>query len=444
MEFTLFCLGLCFSAFFSGSEAVLLSIPIERSRQLIAEGGVKGRYLKFLASRSQEILTTILLGNNVVNVFIASLTAAIAHRVFNDHVITYSVGITSFFILIFGEIIPKIISRSNAESLIVPVILMLKIFYYLFWPTIKPLTAFMVWLLGDKAQLKGRIITKDDIEFLVNQAEKEKSMDAKQLDLLTSILEFPTIKVKDIMVPRSRVKAISIDTNFTGLREQVRESAHSRYPVYKNNLDEVLGFFHIKDLSLLSIEDREKFSLNQCIKPPFYVYEHMKIQGVFEHMNRNRVHIAFVKDENGVLVGIVTLEDIMEEIFGEIQDEHDTDEDALPIVEGSVQLAGLSLPGSLSLRDLYNEYDVKIPLNDNYSTLAGFILDMLDNQFPKKGQVILWDDYYFELTKVGEDSSIQEIFVKQIGLPEEEIEEAHEQASEEVSVVSQLNHVHQK
>jgi putative hemolysin len=155
-------------------------------------------------------------------------------------------------------------------------------------------------------------------------------------------------------------------------------------------------------------DEQKSFDITKYLKPPFFVYEHMKIQAVFDHMNRKKVHLALVKDENGMVVGMLTLEDIMEEIFGSIQDEHDDDADLVPGVESA---EGVLVPSTISLRDLYNEYDIEIPLNDNYSTLNGFLMDQLGNSFPKKGHIIIWDGYSFELVRV-KSSEIKEVKIK--------------------------------
>ncbi|MEX1100273.1 MAG: CBS domain-containing protein, partial [Bacteriovoracaceae bacterium] len=266
-------------------------------------------------------------------------------------------------------------------------------------------------VLGKNAQLTEKLVTRDDIEFMVNEAEKERSIDSKQIDLLTSILEFPTIKVKDIMVPRTQVHAIKKDSSYDEILALVREVAHSRYPVYDEDLDSTIGFLHVKDLSFVVINQRESFDVAKLVNEPFFVYEHMKIQAVFDHMNRKKVHLALVKDENGLVVGIVTLEDIMEEIFGEIQDEHDEDDDGIPRIEQNHLDEGLKVPAGISLRDLYNEYDIKIPLNDNYSTLRGFLLDMLGNNFPKEGNILFWEGLSFKLLKVLENE-IEEVEIE--------------------------------
>lgn len=414
-ELAIFTCGLIMSGFYSGSEAALMSISVDRTRQLIEEGGAKGRALKFLIDRPSEILTTILVGNNVVNIFVASLATNIAHRLFDNDVVAISVGVTTIFILIFGEIIPKTFARSKAEQLAFIMIRILQLNYYLFYPVIKIFMFIITAVLGKNAQLTGRMVTAEDLEYMVNRAEKEKSIDSKQIDLLNSILEFPTIKVKDIMVPRTEVQGIKKDSSFEDIIILIRDVAHSRYPVYIEDLDHTIGFLHVKDLAFVTQADRNKFDVTRYLKEPFFVYEHMKIQAVFDHMNRKKVHLALVKDENGLVVGIITLEDIMEEIFGEIQDEHDDDEDHEEDID-QIKL-GLVIEAKTSLRDLYNDYDVKIPLNDNYSTITGFLLERLGNNFPKEGNLIIWDKYSFELSKV-EDHEIIEITIKYIGEPE--------------------------
>lgn len=400
------------SGFFSGSEAVLMSVNIDRARQLIEAGGTKGKALTFMIEKPSELLTTILIGNNIVNILAASISTTISTRFFDSEAIGVSVGITTLVILIFGEIMPKTFARTHAEALSVFVIRVLQLLYYLMFPVIVVTVWLIEKVLGENAELTGRIVTKNDIEYMISKAEKEKTMDSKQLDLLTSILEFPTIKVKDIMVPRSKITHIKLGTSYEEVIRIVKENTHSRYPVVDGDLDKTVGFIHVRDLALIEDEDIENFNLEKFLKSPFFVYEHMKIQAVFDYMNRKKVHLAMIKDENGLIVGIATLEDIVEEIVGEIQDEHDREDVEVIEEYASVDLEdGISVEGTISLRDLYNEYDVKIPLNDNYSTLAGFVLEMLGNNFPTQGQIIVWEGLVFELNRV-EDMEIKEVRIR--------------------------------
>jgi putative hemolysin len=410
-DIVIFVTGVILSAVFSGSEAALISIPAKRVKQLIEEGGSRAKAFQFLSEKPSEILTTILIGNNFVNIFVASLATTIAQRYLENDAISYSVGITTVLILIFGEIIPKTFARNHSERLALPIIRILQICYFLMFPVVKIFMIVIEIILGNNAQLAERLVTKDDIEFLVNEAEKEKSIDSKQIDLLTSILEFPMIKVKDIMVPRVKVHAIKKDASFKEIISVVKEVGHSRYPVMEEDLDSTVGFLHIKNLSFVEPEEREAFKVEEHLNEEFFVYEHMKIQSVFDHMNRKKVHLALVKDENGLVVGIVTLEDIMEEIFGEIQDEHDDEDEGIPKIAASRLEEGLVVPAEITLRDLKNEYEIDIPLNDNYSTLRGFLLDMLGNHFPKEGNILFWDGLSFNLLKVS-DNEIEEVKIE--------------------------------
>ncbi len=409
-EFLVLFVSLSLSAFFSGSEAALLSLPHEKAKQIAEEHGLDSWAMKHWLEKPNDILTTILVGNNFVNILIASLSTSIAQRYLANDALAISVGITTVGILLFGEIAPKTFGRGKAEKLAPFCVLVLMGFYYALYPIVKIFMIIIKFVLGENANVRGRLVTKDDIEVMVEMAEEEKTIDSKQIDLLNSILEFPSIKVKDIMVPRTSIEAIKKTSNFEDIIRLVREVAHSRYPVYLDDLDDVLGFLHVKDLAFVSPDERKVFDVTKYLKPPFFVYEHMKIQAVFDHMNRKKVHLALVKDENGIVVGMLTLEDIMEEIFGEIQDEHDDEEDEIPGVKSE---EGVLVPSTISLRDLYNEFDIKIPLNDNYSTLNGFLMEQLGNSFPKKGHLIIWDGYSFELIRV-KNSEIKEVKIKSI------------------------------
>jgi len=400
------------SGFFSGSEAAIISVDIERAKQLIEEGGRKAKALLYLIENQSIVLTTILVGNNLVNIFAASLTTAIAQRYFQNDAIAISTGITTILIMIFGEILPKTFARSKSEQLVYPVIKVLQIIYILLFPFIK----FFIWIidlvLGDHAKITGRLITKDDIEYMVNKAVKEKTIDSKQLDLLNSILEFPTIKVKDIMIARNKVVFIDKELRLDDIADLVSEDIFSRYPVCENDLDNTLGVMHIKDIAFLSQRKKSSFHIEKYLKKPFFVYEHMKIQSVFDHMNRRKLHMALVKDETGLVVGLITLEDIIEEIMGEIQDEHDDEEFGTPINKGLTE--GVEVEASISLRDLFNDYNIKIPLNDNYSTVMGFLLEYLGNTFPKEGQLIVWEGYSFEILEV-KNYEIRKVKIVNVG-----------------------------
>ncbi len=400
-----------FSAFFSGAEAVLLCIGIDRARQIIEQGGRFGRAVEFMTEHATELLTTILVGNNIANIYAASLTTSVSTRIFGSEMMGITAGVTTLAILIFGEIVPKTFARVRAESLAYPVLMILRFMYALLYPVVK----LMVWMihaiLGENAQLRGHIVTKTDVEYMLNRAEKEKSIDSKQIELLTSIMDFPAIRVKDIMVPRSKVKFITSKMTYEEVLNYIQIDHYSRYPVCAGDLEHTIGLLHVKDLSLVTPEQRKEFKIEKHLRTSFFVYEHMKINAVFDLMNKRKIHLALVKDESGIIVGVISMEDIVEQIVGDISDEHD--EEIHPISNIQTTPEGILVPGTLSLRDLYTDYEIKLPLNDTYSTLAGFILDMLGNNFPKEGQLIVWDGLSFDLVKV-ENQEIKDVKIKSV------------------------------
>ncbi len=415
MEFEIASLFVCFiaTAFFSAAEAALLSIGADRARQLIEEGGPKGEAMAFMILRPSELLSTILVGNSIANILAGSLTTSLTAAYTGSNIVGLALGATTIIIILFGEILPKTFGRNHAEKLSVVAIRTLQVIFYLMYPIIKTIVWFINSILGDSAEATGRMVTSNDIEFMISKAEKEKTMDSKQIDLLSSILEFPTIKVKDIMIPRMRVNYLQNNWNFVQMMDYARETGNSRYPVCKGELENIAGFLHVKDLAFVSEADKINFKIEKLLKPPFFVYEHMKIQSVFDHMNRKKVHLALVKDENGTVVGIVTLEDIIEEIFGEIHDEHDDVEEQEKHLQEANLEDGIVVDGDMSLRELYNDYDIRIPLNDNYSTLSGFLLDMLGNTFPEQGQIIVWEGLSFDLEEVF-DHVIKQVRIKDV------------------------------
>lgn len=415
LSFQILALLFCFfaAAFFSAAEAALLSIGADRARQLIEEGGAKGKAMAFMILRPSELLATILVGNNIANILSGALTTAITADYTGSPIVGIALGVTTMIVIVFGELLPKTLGRTYAEEFSVVVIRSLQVLFYICYPVIKTLVWFINTILGDSAEYTGRMVTRDDIEFMINKAEKEKTIDSKQIDLLSSILEFPTIKVKDIMIPRTRVNYLQSSWKFDDILKHIKETENSRYPVCNGELENIIGFLHVKDLAFLNESDKKNLKIEKLLKAPFFVYEHMKIQSVFDHMNRKKVHLALVKDENGTVVGIVTLEDIIEEIFGEIHDEHDDVEEIEQHLDAANLVDGIVVDGDISLRELYQDYDIKIPLNDNYSTLAGFILDMLGNTFPEQGQIIVWEGMSFDLIAVDEHV-IKEVRIKDV------------------------------
>lgn len=405
-------IGLCLiaSGFYSGSESVLLSVGVERAKRIIDDGGPAAKTMKFMIDKPSELLTTILVGNNIVNIILSTMVTVVTTRYFGSQQLGIAVGISTVAILLFGEIIPKTFGMANAEKISIPAIRFLQINYYTLFPIVHLMAFITKKVLGESAIIRTKLITKRDLEYMVSKAGREKSIDAKQLDMLSNILEFPTIKVRDIMIPRQEIKYVQADWNYGELLDYVKVNVHSRFPVCEENLENCIGFLHTKDILTLAETQTENFKARSIVKSPFFVYENMKIQMVFESMNRKKLHLALVKDESGLVVGVITIEDIIEEILGEIHDEYDLDEEDIALEKGQ---KGTLVHGSLSIRDLYSEYDIELPTSPNYSTLAGFLLEMIGNNFPKKGQIVVYESHIFEIYKV-ENYFIEKVRIRKL------------------------------
>ena len=409
-EIAIIAICLIASGFYSGSESVLLSVGVDRAKRIIDDGGPKAKTFKFMIDRPAELLTTILVGNNIVNVILSTMVTVVTTRILGDSHLGIAVGISTFAIVFIGEIIPKTFGMANAERISIPAIRFLQVNYYTLFPIVHLMSYITKKFLGESAVIRAKLITKRDLEYMVSKAGREKTIDSKQLDLLSNILEFPTIKVKDIMIPRQEIKFVHADWNYGQLHEYVKINVHSRFPVCEENLDNCIGFLHTKDILTLDDAQTENFKAKDIAKNPFFVYENMKVQMVFESMNRKKLHLALVKDESGLVVGVITIEDIIEEILGEIHDEYDIDEEDIALEKGQ---KGISVHGSLSIRDLNSEYDIELPPSPNYSTLAGFLLEMIGNNFPKKGQIVVYQNHIFEISKV-ENYFIEKVRIRNV------------------------------
>lgn len=409
-ELAIIAVCLIASGFYSGSESVLLSVGIERAKRIIDDGGPAAKTMKFMIDKPSELLTTILVGNNIVNIILSTMVTVVTTRYFGSQQLGIAVGISTVAILLFGEIIPKTFGMANAEKISIPAISFLQINYYTLFPIVHLMAYITKKLLGESAIIRTKLITKRDLEYMVSKAGREKSIDAKQLDMLSNILEFPTIKVKDIMIPRQEIKFVQADWSYGELLDYVKLNVHSRFPVCEENLDSCIGFLHTKDILTLAETQTQNFKARSIVKNPFFVYENMKIQMVFESMNRKKLHLALVKDESGLVVGVITIEDIIEEILGEIHDEYDIDEEDIALEKGQ---KGILVHGSLSIRDLNSEYDIELPASPNYSTLAGFLLEMIGNNFPKKGQIVVFENHIFEIYKV-ENYFIEKVRIRNL------------------------------
>lgn len=376
---------LILSAFFSASETALTALPYIKLQQKIDDG--TGRCLKLWQDHPNRTLTTILIGNNIVNILASSLATDLAFAFFQNGGMALAVGVMTFLVLIFGEIGPKTIAKHNAETIAPKIMGPLTFFYYIFLP----ITLILVKLInittsavGGDMKRAAPFMTTEDFEYLIELSHREGVLKEYEEEMLQSILEFRDTTIKEIMVPRTSMVAVDVDADCNeNIRELVRDG-HSRIPVYKDSIDNIIGLLYAKDcLKHLALTPSEPLKIGTMLRKTFFVPETMKISLLLKDFQKKKTHMAIAVDEYGGTVGVVTLEDIIEEIVGEIIDEYDVEERAFrKTSEGKY-----AIDGQASIYDLDEALHLELPESEQYETIGGY-LTYKQGHIPQAGSKI--------------------------------------------------------
>ena len=405
-QWTTFLAGLVASAFFSSAETALTSLGEARVQALVETGGRRAGLLRFWHQHPDRILSALLIGNTLVNVGLGSLTALMADEAGYSHAIALLTGVTTVLLLVFGEITPKTIAKRHASGYAVLVIPLVLLVHWLLWP--------LSWLFGQLPRALGRAtglqnvkpegVTSEELGYLIEHGARHGSIDKVGERLLSSVLAFTEVLVKEIMIPRTQVVALEDSSTYDEALKLVTESELSRIPVFRNSLDEVVGVLHAKSL----LADVKKgiapgeFQLAKYVKKPFFVPEQMKVSRLLTEIQRRKTHMAVVVDEFGGTSGIVTLEDVVEEIVGEIHDESDVEEKRLKVLSDGVVMAD----AQVSIRDLEEHLGVEFPQGD-YETLGGF-LTATAGRVPPAGSLVVWGELTFTV-KAADDRRVSKV-----------------------------------
>lgn len=382
------------SGYFSATETAFTAINKIRLRAK-AEDGDKGakRVLK-LADNYDRLLTTILIGNNIVNILASSLFTLLMIALIPKNeglATTLSTVILTVVILIFGEITPKVLAKEFPEGFArfsAPFINVLA------WLLIPFTFLFGLWkklLLKIFKHKEDNAITDDELKILVEEAEHEGGINAQESDLIRSAIEFNDLEAKDILVPRVDVIAIDCQTPLTEVDKIFMETRYSRLPVYKDTVDNIIGILHEKDFIKQRLD--ENFSLEKASKPAIFVVSTTKISAVLQQLQKSKSHMAVVSGEFGDTVGIITMEDILEELVGEIWDEHD--EVLSDITQESE--TEYKVLGSTSVNDLCAYFDLGNVESDS-ATVGGWVIDML-GKVPDEGDELVYQNLQLTVAK---------------------------------------------
>lgn len=388
---------LLLNAFFSSAETALTSISPTKAIQLIESKAPGSQHLSHWLHNPEKVITTILIGSNVVQIVATAFTTLIAEKIFGNTGIAVTLGILTFLILTFGEIVPKIIARGNSVKLSLLFTRFLLLFYYLFYP-FTTLFVSTTHKVVKRSRLnysrKGPMVTLKDLDFFISLARKEGSLTGSKGTFLKAATEFSELRVKNIMVPKSRATVLNSDISMTEVTEIIKRDMYTRYPVV-NDHGTFIGVLNAKDF-LLNIEKCEaENSILGILRPAFWTNEFMKVDFVLELMKARKTQMFLVKDEYDQFSGIVTMEDILEELVGEIEDEHDLEDTE----ESAKSEKTFIIDGEEPIHDLNIRYDLDIPEDKDFQSFNGFMLDLFNGVLPKKDTVVVWKNLRIRVIK---------------------------------------------
>ena len=415
MELLMIFLLILANGFFAGSELAIISARKGRIARLIAVGDPRAKIVDQLQSDSHRFLATVQIGVTVVG-SLASAVGGVTAVQFLQPVlaevpidfiskaaqpisITVVVVIISYFSLILGELAPKTIGLQYADRMALAVAKPIHYFATIGGVAVRFLTLSnkaVLAILGIKPPPGQDFISREEVRHIVRESSESGGLTGIERKFIDNMLDFTHTHVSEIMVPRNRMVALDLDLPKEEIIRIIKENMYSRFPVYRQDIENITGFIHSKDFILGRVRVEPDLDLNSIVRAPFYVPENKKASELLKEMQQKRIHMALVVDEYGSISGLVTTEDLLEELVGEIEDEHDVDEirRVQRLSDGSLLVDAL-----ISINDLEELLEVKIPRSVQYDTLSGLILDQL-GKFPKKGEKIEFEDFLITCEQV--------------------------------------------
>lgn len=375
----------CCSAFFSASETALTSLSRIRLRNMVEDKIKNADKISRLLDDPNRLLSSILVGNNLVNNGASALTTALAIQIFRGDAGSGAGVATAFItvvILIFGEITPKTIAAQKAEKVALFVVNIIAVVVFVLRPAVAVLnvvTGGLIRLFGCNPNERAPIITEAELKTIVNVSHEEGLLELDERTMINNVFDFGDAKAKDVMTPRMDMAAVSQDVTYDDFAEVVREEGFSRLPVYNEDIDDIVGILYVKDVFFV---DGADFSAVKYMRDPFFTYESKPVAELFAQMRFHHLAVAVVLDEYGGTAGLVTIEDMVEEIVGEIIDEYDDEEEEFEVIKEDEYV----VDGSTRLED-FNKMMGSNLTSDEVDTIAGYVLMILGN-FPVGGEIL--------------------------------------------------------
>lgn len=390
------------SAFFSCTETALFSLNKLQLKKMQKEEENNWRVKSIirLLDDPQRTLISILIGNMFVNISASSLATYLAIKLMGNIGMGVASGIMIFTILVFGEIVPKSLAVANAEAISKKVAKPIKIISTCLFPLIKffkVIISVLYYFFGKKSVKVKKEITEEDLITLIDAGKDEGVIEEEEKEMIRNIFEFGDTMVKEVMIPRVDMACIPSDTKLGSILKLIKKMGHSRIPVYEETIDNIIGILYAKDL--LGIYEqwytsKEKFELKGIIREAYFVPENKKIDELLDIFQKDRIQIAIAIDEYGGTAGLITMEDVVEEVVGEIIDEYDKEIKLFEMTGDNIVIAD----AIISIDEINEKLNIEIPEND-FETLGGFIFDLL-GRVPKKGEKIKYQNFQMIIERV--------------------------------------------
>lgn len=387
---------LSLSAFFSAAETALMSLSKIRLRHMVDEKIKGADKVEKVVENPSKLLGTILVGNNVANIFASSLATAIAIKAFSDRGVGIATAIMTVLIIIFAEITPKSLAAQNSEKVSLKVVGPISLLITILRPVVAITTYIangLITILGGKANKNQPYITEDELKTIVDVSEEEGVLEVEEKEMIYNVFEFGDLQVKDVMVQRVDIIAIDVESTFEEVLEVIKREQFSRIPIYKETIDDIVGILNVKDLVMMYVEN-EEFSLQKFMREPLYTFEFKKITDLFREMKKEKNHMAVVLDEYGGTVGIATIEDLVEEIVGDISDEYDEDENEIAVVKEDEYIVS----GSVRIDEINELIGTSIE-SEEFDSVGGFIIGQL-GRFPEAEEAVEYNNIKFVIEDI--------------------------------------------
>ena len=383
------------SGFFSSTETAFSCANKIKLRSLASNGDKKAeRVLALIENNFEKLISTILVGNNIVNLSAATISAILFENLLRNTGLSSSVistAVITVAVLIFGEIIPKFIAKVQPEKMTLTFYPLIMCFYYIFYP-LNLLFGGLKFVISKLFKVQEDVVTEDEILTIVEEAEEDGTLKEEETELIRSVIEFDDLEVMDILVPRVNMVAVSVTDSLEEIKEVFEKEGYSRLPVYRDTIDTVIGIIHQKDFFNAYLEKKE--NLNEIIQPIQFTTEHVKISKLLKLLQKQKTHMALVLDEYGGTLGLVTLEDILEELVGEIWDEHDEEINYFKENGENCYI----VDGNAPIEDVLDKFEVSCEEEFDSNTLSGFIIEQL-GEIPRVNKKFVFCDLQFIVLK---------------------------------------------